>query len=453
LSTGGFEGRDPGPNFDSSWYLSSNDEVKKAGINPLVHYLKYGIKEGWSATSQLIGESSDRPSPAKYDDVIIRRFPNTAPLSGFRTPYFGRRLNLVTDSINSNSLFGGVATSIVLSTLLAEKWECDLRIITRTELAIKKNYYDIIELNGIPKPVNVGFLFSDYLKPSSEIPVGNDDVFLTTSWWTTKSVLEMFDNRRIIYLLQEDERNFYPYGDDHLRCTEIMNSFGIKFVINTKLLYDHFVSEGLENISKNGLWFEPSWSKNLFFREKHDRKSKKKFFFYARPNNVRNLFYLGLEVLNSAIVKGILDPEEWEFYFVGKEIPDSYIGNSITPKVYQNISLSDYAALVRRMDLGLCLMYSSHPSYPPLDLAASGAVVVTNRFGKKQDLGAYSKNILCFDLDVDSLVQGIEEGVRLASNTKLRLKNYQSNNILRDWKFSFKDVLNQLEGWSSDVLN
>ena len=46
LLFGGFEGRDPGPNFWTAWYLDTYGDVKKAGINPLVHYLKYGRKEG-----------------------------------------------------------------------------------------------------------------------------------------------------------------------------------------------------------------------------------------------------------------------------------------------------------------------------------------------------------------------------------------------------------------------
>lgn len=46
LNHGGFEGRDPGPNFNSAWYLNTYADVKAAGINPLVHYLKNGKKEG-----------------------------------------------------------------------------------------------------------------------------------------------------------------------------------------------------------------------------------------------------------------------------------------------------------------------------------------------------------------------------------------------------------------------
>jgi len=49
LLYGGFESRDPGPNFSSAWYLDVYEDVKKAGTNPLVHYLKYGREEGRTA--------------------------------------------------------------------------------------------------------------------------------------------------------------------------------------------------------------------------------------------------------------------------------------------------------------------------------------------------------------------------------------------------------------------
>ncbi len=45
LLMGGFEGRNPGPGFDSAYYLANNPDVVESGINPLVHYLKFGEKE------------------------------------------------------------------------------------------------------------------------------------------------------------------------------------------------------------------------------------------------------------------------------------------------------------------------------------------------------------------------------------------------------------------------
>ncbi len=46
LLHGAREGRNPGPLFDGIRYLQSNADVNAAGINPLVHYLRYGLAEG-----------------------------------------------------------------------------------------------------------------------------------------------------------------------------------------------------------------------------------------------------------------------------------------------------------------------------------------------------------------------------------------------------------------------
>jgi len=43
---GGFEGRDPNPNFDSKWYLENYPDVKATEINPWLHYLRFGLEEG-----------------------------------------------------------------------------------------------------------------------------------------------------------------------------------------------------------------------------------------------------------------------------------------------------------------------------------------------------------------------------------------------------------------------
>lgn len=45
LLNGGF-GAAPGPHFDAAWYLQQNPDVAEEGVNPLVHYLRYGKREG-----------------------------------------------------------------------------------------------------------------------------------------------------------------------------------------------------------------------------------------------------------------------------------------------------------------------------------------------------------------------------------------------------------------------
>jgi len=382
--------------------------------------------------------------------VIQRRFDILSPLRVYwvhASPK--RRINLVTDSINSGSLFGGVATSFILSSFLSRMWDCELRIITRTQEPNKKNFYDVLSACRVPFPSKVNFAFAYYQNPHAEIAIGDGDIFLTTSWWTTWSVKEFIHPKRIIYLLQEDERTFYPYGDDHLRCTELLKDPRLTFVINTQLLYQHFQFEGFENIKENGTWFEPAWPDQTFYYDYHNENTRN-FFFYARPNNFRNLFYRGLEVIESAVEKQILNINTWQFHFVGKDIPVIKImGKEV--KAYQNLRWSDYASLVRKMDLGLSLMYSAHPSYPPIDLAASGAVVVTNRFGVKQDLSQYSKNIICKELRKDDLLDGLVEGVALMTDKATRVDNYENSQIPRKWEITLEETLKFIDQRLSNV--
>ena len=56
------------------------------------------------------------------------------------------------------------------------------------------------------------------------------------------------------------------------------------------------------------------------------------------------------------------------------------------------LSLDAYAARLREAAVGVSLMVSPHPSYPPLEMAHLGLLVVTNRFGPK-DLATWHPNI------------------------------------------------------------
>lgn len=234
---------------------------------------------------------------------------------------------------------------------------------------------------------------------------------------------------------------FYPYGDDHLRCSQVLRSQNIHFVLNTQLLFDHLVADGLKNIAERGAWFEPAFPREVFHPREKKESGKRTMMFYARPNNLRNLFYFGIDLIDEAITRGTIDLAEWDILLVGKDIPDVVFGENHVPEKREKLTWAEYAELVGKIDLGLCLMYTPHPSYPPLDLAASGAVVVTNRFGNKRDLGSYSKNIICGDLDRESMIEALAEGVRLAGHTAEREGNYRLSALGSDWRLAFSDVV------------
>ena len=171
---------------------------------------------------------------------FFRRFSALEPLRTFRGPPAPSWVTMVTDGIDAGRLFGGVGTAIVFAALMARRRGARLRLVTRREPAQAENFGAVLSALRIPWEGNVEFVHSA-AGSGREVPVGDGDVFLTTSWWTTWCVRRSVDPSRIIYLLQEDERMFYPYGDERLRCSETLRDPDVRFVVNTEALFRHLV--------------------------------------------------------------------------------------------------------------------------------------------------------------------------------------------------------------------
>jgi hypothetical protein len=439
LDHGWKERCDPHPLFSVSRYLEETPGVKDSGIEPLTHYVVSKLKGSRAAKSELITESIDSAT------LLRRRFPNLVPLRTFSAAAKQRRINLIADSISEASLFEGVGTAIIFSALLAEKWNCPLRIIMRTEQPQPENVHELLLANRIDWNRNIEFLHARIDDNRAAIDVSNEDIFVTTSWWTTWSTLQSFQSDRIIYLLQEDERLFYPEGDEKLRCHETISNSGIHILVSSHLLYRHLTLDGFANLMQRGLWFEPSiidsTGENAAVLE--DRK-KKNFFFGTRPGTNASLFCLGLEVIENALLEGVLNPDEWTFTFVGKDLVRVRLNGNIEPTLIQNIKWSEYKKLVSSMDLGLSLMCTPHPTYPALDLAACGAVAVTNSFGIKTGLETYSGNIICGPATIEGLTTALKTALPLVYDPARRQHNRANDQIARDWKKSFKEALDHL---------
>ena len=437
LASGAAEGRDPGPRFSTRTYLRRNRDVAAAGVNPLLHYLQLGMNEGRKIAPVV---------PATASEMLRVRFQSLQELPLFSVRNVPKRISMITDSINSGSLYGGVSTAIIFSALLSRHIGASLRIITCNEPPDGENVSKVFEIHNIDWKDNVQFAWA---RDGEQIDVGDEDLFVTTSWWSTWRARCSVPAEKIFYLLQEDERMFYAMGDDRLRCREMLADRNIRFVVNSRLLFDHLTDEGFSNIAEHGVWFEPAFPDTTYYvvdREKLPKKTPKlTFLFYARPNNQRNLYFRGIEAISGALEGSILDPGEWEIHFVGRDLSEFLLPGDIKPILSENLAWQDYVAIIRRTDLGLSLMYTPHPSYPPLDLAACGAVAVTNRYGRKKSLTQYSKNILCVGDDIDSLVNGIAEGIALAKDREQRKRNYERSGLGRDWAKAFDPILQRLD--------
>lgn len=359
-----------------------------------------------------------------------------------------KRLNLVTDTIESNSLLGGVATALIVATRFCTEYGYELRIITRNALPVPMNYENILRINNLERPTRVSY-YSDFTgvlgqEPKYKMDITETDIFYATSWWSAEAIRRTTLRKRFFYIIQEAETFFYHFGGERVMCESLMHDPNIDYIINSHFLNEYF-REHETNVYENGVYFEPAFSKELYYPAEEKRLTDKhRLFFYGRPHNPRNLFNYGVNVLDEAIRQGIIDTNKWEICFAGANIkPITFCDGSKSVSMGQ-MSWEEYAAFLREVDLALCLMYTPHPSYPPFDVACSGGVVVSNKYMTKQAF-PQSDNVLMADLTMESLLEHLNKGIVLALDSERRKANYEKMTIPRNWNDTLGDVLRFME--------
>lgn len=392
--------------------------------------LKRNVNDTIVITETFANQNSD------VSNLVNQRFRNMQAISHIEVKNKIARLNLVTDSIDNNSLLGGVATALIVATEFARYCDIPLRIITRNTPVNPTNYKNIIKMSGLHNFNNVEF-YSDYDRDiegntTFKLEVTESDIFFATSWWSAVAIQKTTLRKKFFYIIQEVETFFYPHGEEHYLCSSVMENKDIDFIINSKYLYQYFKVNNA-NITNNGIYFNPAFSQEMYKPCEFKKKTKYKLFFYARPNNPRNMFYYGIELLDYCISLGILDTSQWEIYCAGQDIPEIKFSNGYKAIDKGLMSWKDYGEFLSGIDLAVSLMYTPHPSYPPYDVACSGGVVLTNTCLNKVDFEE-CKNIILVDLEKEKFSIGMKEALELALDMPRRKKNYEESMIPRKWQ-------------------
>jgi O-antigen biosynthesis protein len=261
--------------------------------------------------------------------------------------------------------------------------------------------------------------FGSTIDPASPAQIGPRDVFLA-SYWTTayrlKPVLPRMQVKEFIYLIQDFEPAFYPWSSSYAQALETYN-MPFRALINEQLLADYLTEAKIGRFGEPGFVsrcavFEPAVDRRLF-HPVEKKGSRRQLLFYARPNEVRNLFGIGFEALSAAASDPLFKDADWRFIAIGSSHLMGKIavggrialggGQFLDPAPWLNFE--DYAQLIRESDILLCPMMSPHTSYPVLEMAASAKTVVTNTFGSKTEerLRRISSNIIATAPTVEAM--------------------------------------------------
>lgn len=370
--------------------------------------------------------------------------------------YKKKRLNLLVPSLNVEHVFGGIATALKFYKELGAKTGYDLRVIITDSILNEKA---MVEMEGfkVVSP-DVDSDVAKQIVPFSNrfdhtIPVGEQDIFMATAWWTTYNILPVMKwqkevygtENKLIYFIQDYEPGFYPWSSRYLMADSTYKAdVPMVAVFNSKLLYDFFKKNGYEFANEH--YFEPVLNdalKKYLLENSKKFERKKQILIYGRPGTERNAFELIVASLNQWCKKQ-KDAKEWNIISAGEEFADVELCNGQKIKAVGKLPLDEYGKMMLETKVGISLMVSPHPSYPPLEMSTFGVKVITNTYGNK-DLSSFNENMVSLsNCSSDAVALKL---VELCSNTNLENKVQTDTEYVKKltvWDEIISDISNEI---------
>lgn len=322
-----------------------------------------------------------------------------------------RRLNLLIPALSERHVFGGIATALRCFEAL-QQGQARVRLIVLDEVRAEPSeaaWYGAwpqVEMEDDSPPdrhiVSVGH------RHLRSLPVGPGDRFFATAWWTAHAAHQLLDwqaqqfgsaaGLEFLYLIQDYEPGFYPWSTRWaLAAATYAQGHRIRAIVNTQMLADHLNAQGHHFARQVVL--EPRLNPALAqWRQAHPVLHKEPVLMvYGRPGTERNAFGLILMALRLWVEQAPDQARRWQIVSAGEAFEPIDLGHGVTLHNLGKLSLDDYAQWLSRCAVGVSLMISPHPSYPPLEMASFGAQVITNRFALK-NLSRLSSHITSLEV-------------------------------------------------------
>jgi len=312
-------------------------------------------------------------------------------------------LNLVLPSLSATDAIGGVHTALdliqSLGVSLRKALPLDIRFIVDLPPSPDDNL--IWNLAGFK---NNGSGTTEIFCPYDNgycVPTRRADIFMTFNWWTNINIRPVLREQAQfysapqyprLYLIQDYEPQFYSFSAAHLYS---LSAYGpekeVWGVFNSSFLRDYFQAQG--NRVAQSFIFEPKLPGAMkpYWKAKADVTKEKIVLVYARPSVERNCYSI-IQASLERLFERYPSLQSWRVLSVGSTHPKINLGNNRAVECLGKLSLVDYAKILQKSAVGLSLMASPHPSYPPLEMAHFGLLTITNSYANK-DLSVCHPNI------------------------------------------------------------
>jgi glycosyltransferase involved in cell wall biosynthesis len=238
----------------------------------------------------------------------------------------------------------------------------------------------------------------------SDLP--SADAGIVTLWATAYFGLRYRRCPRMFYFIQDYEPAFYRAGSASA-LAESTYRFGFYGITNTESLRHIYEKE----YNGKAFHFNPCVDSKTFHPGDRQIQTKRpwKVFWYARPNHPRNAFDVlagAMRQLKTRMGGSIHIIAAGDHFDVGAHGLTGIVENRGV------LSYEATAQLYRECDIGVVLMLTRHPSYIPLELMASGCLVITNRNHWTEWLLRHEENCLLTEPSASCIAASIERGLR-----------------------------------------
>lgn len=319
------------------------------------------------------------------------------------------RVNILVPTLNPSEVFAGIATAIDMGLGLAKRGipirfiSTDLPIMTKTG----SHAFLMGRSQGLSNAdIEIFCGVTDEVMFSSP-----QDRFVASAWWTAHVITHIldrgaFEHGQFHYLLQDFEPNFYPWGPEY---ADAMASYRMAFIpiFNTTFLRQYFLELGFAFATQAALTFHPAIDVAHYNGSRPDRSgAPKRLALYGRPEVARNMFDTAVEALDLFTTQHGLSATDIELVSVGLQHDPITLSNGLKIVSQGKLPFEQYPDFLRNTDYGLSLMYSPHPSHPPIEMAAAGVRVVTNIF-ESRDLADLVPTIITTQASAPDLAQGL----------------------------------------------
>lgn len=386
---------------------------------------------------------------------LVRNYPEIRDFSVIRSGNSRPRLNLLIPGAEKSKGYAGVSEALRLFNGIKDALgnDFDCRVIS-TDIPMSNQYApdfgqticDICD----DEAGKVNVVCDGTRRANLPLSVRHSDVFVATSWWTAKLARDILKQQvntygsspgKYVYLIQDYESGFYPWSSKFMLAESTYKyPDEIIPVFNTEILAEYFEKEGYFN---GGHVYNPPVNEEIMAAVDRTQARENVMLIYMRPHAQRNC----LEFADSLIARATQDDPQfwrgWRFLAVGEDFEANSYLSTDRIEVFGRLSLEEYAKWLSVARLGLSLMVSPHPSYPPLEMAEAGLLVLTNTY-KNKDLSDLHENIRSFDSfdleDVAVSLRNLAEESMKAGTGRAKI----------DWFFDGKSNVHQL---SRDVAN